>query len=219
MNAQITPFRLEKSRHAAPQVFEYLREQIMSLALEPGTELSRAELVDQFGVSQTPIRDALMRLAEEGLVDIFPQHATVVCPINIALARQAHFLRRSVELEVVHTLASLADDTRAALVPNLILQPLVENALEHGVSKAAGIGRIELRARRDADRLVITLTDNGPGQTGTNAINSDGIGLTNTNARLRELYGPMYRVQLRAAVNGGTEAEMTLPFHTGVVNG
>lgn len=119
MNAQITPFRLEKSRHAAPQVFEYLREQIMSLALAPGTVLSRADLVDQFGVSQTPIRDALMRLAEEGLVDIYPQHATVVCAINIALAKQAHFLRRSVELEVVHTLASLADDSRAALVARL----------------------------------------------------------------------------------------------------
>ena len=89
MNAPVAPFRLEKSRHAAPQVFEHLREQIMSLSLIPGTVLSRAELVEQFGVSQTPIRDALMRLAEEGLVDIYPQHATVVCPINIALARQA----------------------------------------------------------------------------------------------------------------------------------
>lgn len=115
MNASILPFRLEKSRHAAPQVFEHLREQIMSLALTPGTVLSRADLVVQFGVSQTPIRDALMRLAEEGLVDIFPQHATVVCPINIALARQAHFLRRSVEVEVVYTLAKLPDAQRAAL--------------------------------------------------------------------------------------------------------
>lgn len=119
MNVPIAPFRLEKSRHAAPQVFEHLREQIMSLALIPGTVLSRAELVEQFGVSQTPIRDALMRLAEEGLVDIFPQHATVVCPINIALAKQAHFLRRSVELEVVHTLARLPDQQRATLATRL----------------------------------------------------------------------------------------------------
>jgi DNA-binding GntR family transcriptional regulator len=119
MNAPLSPFRLEKSRHAAPQVFEHLREKIMSLALTPGTVLSRADLVAEFGVSQTPIRDALLRLAEEGLVDIYPQHATVVCPINIALAKQAHFLRRSVEVEVVYTLAGLADAPRAALAARL----------------------------------------------------------------------------------------------------
>ena len=119
MNATLAPFRLEKSRHAAPQVFEHLREQIMSMTLTPGTVLSRADLVDQYGVSQTPIRDALLRLAEEGLVDIFPQHATVVCPINVGLARQAHFLRRSVEVEVVYTLANMADAQRAALTGRL----------------------------------------------------------------------------------------------------
>src|SRR3982751_1691208 len=98
--------RLDRSRHAAPQVFERLREMILVLDLVPGTVLSRAELAARFGVSQTPIRDALLRLGEEGLVDIFPQHATVVSRINLASARQAHFLRKSIELEVVRTLAS-----------------------------------------------------------------------------------------------------------------
>ena len=98
--------QLDRSRHAAPQVFERLREAIITMQLTPGTVLSRAELALQFGLSQTPIRDALMKLGEEGLVDIFPQHATVVCAVDIAMARQAHFLRRSIELEIVHTLAS-----------------------------------------------------------------------------------------------------------------
>src|SRR4051794_94845 len=80
--------RLDRSRHAAPQVFERLREMILVLDLVPGTVLSRAELAARFGVSQTPIRDALLRLGEEGLVDIFPQHATVVSRINLASARQ-----------------------------------------------------------------------------------------------------------------------------------
>ncbi|MET0962029.1 MAG: GntR family transcriptional regulator [Noviherbaspirillum sp.] len=119
MNSTVAPFRLEKSRHAAPQVFEHLREQIMSMNLTPGTVLSRADLVEQYGVSQTPIRDALLRLAEEGLVDIFPQHATVVCPIHLGLARQAHFLRRSVELEIVYTLANLPEASRATLCGRL----------------------------------------------------------------------------------------------------
>lgn len=97
--------RLDRSRHAAPQVFEKLREAIVDLELAPGTVLARADLAERFGISQTPVRDALLRLGEEGLVDIFPQHATVVSRIDVAAARQAHYLRRSIELEVVRTLA------------------------------------------------------------------------------------------------------------------
>jgi DNA-binding GntR family transcriptional regulator len=111
-----TPTRLDRSRHAAPQVFERLREMILSLELAPGTVLSRADLATQYGLSQTPVRDALMKLGEEGLVDIFPQHATVVSQINVTSALQAHFLRRAIELEVVRTLSQQRD---AALIAQL----------------------------------------------------------------------------------------------------
>ncbi|MES2149913.1 MAG: GntR family transcriptional regulator [Pseudomonadota bacterium] len=102
------PFKLDRSRHAAVQVFEHLRGMIIALALKPGTVLPRVELAEYFALSLTPIRDALMRLEEDGLVDIFPQHATVVRQIDVASAKQAHFLRLSMELEIVHTLASAA---------------------------------------------------------------------------------------------------------------
>ena len=78
---------------------------IISLDLPPGAPLSRAALAGQFGVSSTPIRDALMRLEEEGLVDVFPQYATVVSRVDVRLAQQAHFLRQAVELEIVRALA------------------------------------------------------------------------------------------------------------------
>ncbi|WP_432241311.1 GntR family transcriptional regulator [Herbaspirillum robiniae] len=110
------PRPLDRSRHAAPQVFEHLRELIVAMRIAPGTVLQRADLAAQYGLSQTPIRDALIKLGEEGLVDIFPQHATVVSAVNVTMARQAHFLRRSIELEIVHTLARTAD---AALVTRL----------------------------------------------------------------------------------------------------
>ena len=97
--------RLDRTRLAAPQVLEKLRDAILSLDLVPGTVLARQELADRFGVSQTPVREALLRLSEEGLVDVFPQHATLVSRIDIVAARQAHFLRRSIELELVHQLA------------------------------------------------------------------------------------------------------------------
>jgi GntR family transcriptional regulator, rspAB operon transcriptional repressor len=97
--------RLDRDRQAAPQVFERLRDMITSLKLPPGSPLSRAALAEQFGVSSTPIRDALMRLDEEDLVEVFPQHATVVSRIDVRLAQQGHFLRRALELEIVWALA------------------------------------------------------------------------------------------------------------------
>jgi GntR family transcriptional regulator, rspAB operon transcriptional repressor len=93
------------SRGGALHVFEVLREEIISLRLAPRTVLSRAELQKRFGLSSTPIRDALLRLQEERLVAIFPQHATLVSPIDLGRAREAQFLRRSIELEIVRVLA------------------------------------------------------------------------------------------------------------------
>lgn len=109
---------LDRSRHAAPQVFEQLRARIVSMELAPGRVLVRSELAEAFGVSQTPIRDALIKLGEEGLVQIFAQHATVVSRIDLAAATQAHVLRQSLELEIVERLAAgeadLALETRLA---------------------------------------------------------------------------------------------------------
>jgi DNA-binding GntR family transcriptional regulator len=102
--------QLNRHLRAAPQLFERLRERIIALDLPPGAPLSRVELMAEFGTSVTPIRDALLRLAEEGLVEIYPQHATVVSRIDLAQAAQTQFLRRSIELEIAATLARAADD-------------------------------------------------------------------------------------------------------------
>jgi GntR family transcriptional regulator, rspAB operon transcriptional repressor len=104
--ARLPALRRDRQRQATPQVYQALREGIMALDLPPGSVLSRAELAAHFGVSQTPVREALTRLGEEGLVDIYPQHATVVSRIDIGAALQAHFLRRAIELELVHELAA-----------------------------------------------------------------------------------------------------------------
>lgn len=109
-------FKLDRTRYATPQVHRKLRESILSLELPPGAVLTRSELAEHFGVSQTPIREALLRLQEEGLVDVFPQHATLVSRIDIAAAKQAHFLRRSLELELVH---QLAGETPPGLIDGL----------------------------------------------------------------------------------------------------
>ena len=115
-------FEIDPSRQAAAQVFEQLRESIVALGLAPGTSINRAELQLRFGLSSTPIRDALMRLAEEGLVDILPQSATRVSLIDIARARQTQFLRRALELEVVEALCAGADKSVVAVLREIARQ-------------------------------------------------------------------------------------------------
>lgn len=97
--------KLDRYRQAAPQLYDLLREQIISVELKPGDSLSRNEIASQFGVSQTPVRDALMRLEQENLVEIFPQSGTRVSKIDLHAAQQAHFLRKSVETELVYEFA------------------------------------------------------------------------------------------------------------------
>jgi two-component system LytT family sensor kinase len=103
----------------------------------------------------------------------------------------------------------VADEVRNALVPNLILQPLVENAMKHGIGRITGAGTIVLTARREGEALVVTVTDNGPGPGGGAA----GVGLTNTNARLRQMYGAGANAVLAAVAPQGTEARLVLPYH------
>lgn len=109
----------DPSRHAAPQVFDYLRDRIIDLDMPPGTLISRQELQALFGFSSTPIRDALLQLRDESLVEIFPQHATVVSPISLKLAQEAQFLRRSIEIEAIRTVCDLPAPDRASLVARL----------------------------------------------------------------------------------------------------
>jgi len=106
---QAAPFEPDTSQGAARQVYEHLRSAIVTLAFKPGMNLDRNELARYYGVSVTPVRDALLKLEEEGLVDIFPQHGTRVSAVDIDSARHAHFLRLALELEIARTVARQRD--------------------------------------------------------------------------------------------------------------
>ncbi|MBY6089921.1 GntR family transcriptional regulator [Maritimibacter alkaliphilus] len=90
---------------AATRVFEDLRRRIIALELPPGTPFLRAELAQRYDVSQTPIREAMQRLEQEGLVKVYPQSKTVVTKIDVPQIYEAHFLRTAVEIELVRRLA------------------------------------------------------------------------------------------------------------------
>jgi DNA-binding GntR family transcriptional regulator len=94
---------------AAGRVYADLRGRILSMGLLPDTVLSRAGIAEEHGVSQSPVREAIQRLEQEGLVISYPQSKTLVTKINVDHARETQFLRLSVELEVIRTLAQRGD--------------------------------------------------------------------------------------------------------------
>ncbi|WP_238367245.1 GntR family transcriptional regulator [Mesobacterium pallidum] len=97
----------------ASRVYEALRARIVALDLPPGARLSRPELAEMFGVSASPLREALQRLERDGLVATFRQSRTVVTHLDAESLRQEHFLRTAIECEVANALAALPD--KAAL--------------------------------------------------------------------------------------------------------
>jgi signal transduction histidine kinase len=100
------------------------------------------------------------------------------------------------------------DAVRDTLVPAFILQPLVENAVRHGIAKRVDSGVIEVLARRDGGVVVLSIRDNGPGyEPGS----PEGVGLSNTRARLKALYEDEAELQIESTAEG-TEAIVRLPF-------
>jgi len=104
-------FGIDRKRPAAPQIYEDLRERIVSLEISPGTNLSRSTLAEHYRVSQTPVRDAILKLEQDGLVEIYPQSRTLVARIDTEDARETQFLRMSIELEATRLLARGDDKT------------------------------------------------------------------------------------------------------------
>lgn len=102
-------------------------------------------------------------------------------------------------------------DLLDAAVPNLILQPIVENAMRHGVARQRGSARVEISAGRDNGTLRLQVRDNGPGFVNVEAC-KEGIGFSNTRARLQQLYGSRQSFEMTNAANGGAIATIVIPF-------
>ncbi|MGD2152418.1 MAG: histidine kinase [Gemmatimonadales bacterium] len=101
-----------------------------------------------------------------------------------------------------------------ALVPQLVLQPLIENAIRHGVAKDSKAGTVMIRVTQRDDRLCIAVRDDGPGPSASGARESAaGIGLANTRERLLQLYGDRQCLSIRGHPEGGTEVIVEAPYH------
>jgi two-component system LytT family sensor kinase len=139
---------------------------------------------------------------------------------EISVERELALLQRYLDImevrfgERLRVTLDIDDNVRDALVPNLVLQPLVENALKHGVDEIEGVGTVEVSAKRAGEDVVLSVRDNGPGPVARQRASNGGVGLRNTVARLNQLYGPAQHFELRGAEGGGTVARMRIPYHT-----
>jgi len=139
---------------------------------------------------------------------------------EVSLKQELDFLKQYLEIEQIRFQDRLTvkmdidPETLDAIVPNLVLQPIVENAIRHGIAKRETDGRLELLARRENGALLLQVRDNGPGLLQNQFSGSNnGIGLKNTQARLERLYGTAQKMELKSARDGGLEVSITIPFH------
>jgi len=155
--------------------------------------------------------DRLSDLLRLSLADVDSQ--------EVPLSRELEFLRRYLSIEEVRFQDRLrvqiaADrDALDALVPHMVLQPIVENAVRHGLGQSEDAVTVEVSATRDADRLVLRVADNGSGGT-TPRFDGAGIGLANTRNRLIRLYGAGATLVAERRLPHGAQITMTLPCRT-----
>ncbi len=140
-------------------------------------------------------------------------------PQEVTLAEELDFVRQYLAIEEVRfsdrlrPVFAVDPGVLSAAVPEFLLQPLVENALRHGLAKRVTATLLKIEARREGDDVVLSVIDDGPGPGGTAAEPSEGVGLGNTRERLATLYGTRARLELTRTPEGGAAATVRLPYH------
>ena len=138
---------------------------------------------------------------------------------EVALKEELDFLEKYLEIEQtrfgerLQVKLDIHPDTLDAAVPNFLLQPLVENAVRHGIAQKIGGGRVEISARHDGDELVLVVRDTGPGLSAEKrtALRT-GVGLSNTRSRLQHLFGDRHRFEFDEPAGGGLAVRIAIPF-------
>jgi signal transduction histidine kinase len=182
-----------------------LRPHFMFNALNSVSMLVRAgrgpEAVDVIARVSTLLRDSLDE----------DDRAEVTLEEEVALARQYLAIEEVRFADRLQVKVNMSDQAKSVTVPRLILQPIVENAVRHGIGARAAAGRVEISARTTAQELIVVVRDDGPGPSFTPNTNG-GVGLKNTRERLKAAYGGAARLTLEHAPDGGAVATLVIPL-------
>ncbi len=167
-------------------------------------------------VRQQKSRDAEEMLARLG--DLLRCVLEDVDAQEVPLSRELEYLQLYLSIEQVrfqdrlHVELAVDPEALETAVPHMALQPLVENAIRHGIGRSSSAGAITISACRVGDQLEVRIHDDGPGLAAGDGGQNRGIGLKNTRARLRQLYGNRAELSVENGENGGAVATMRLPY-------
>jgi two-component sensor histidine kinase len=156
-----------------------------------------------------------------GLSELLRMSLSSASEQEVSLARELELLAHYIEIQQIRfqdrlTVSFRIDaDARHALVPNLMLQPLVENAIRHGIAPRAAPGTVVVIAARRGTRLELSVVDDGVGEK-PRSEHRDGVGLGNTRARLLSLYGSDHRFEAGGEPGGGFAVRIEIPYRTEV---
>jgi two-component system LytT family sensor kinase len=189
--------------------------QVLRMQLHPHFLFNTLHTISALMHRDLKAADRMLALLGDLLRDSFDR----IGAQEVSLKQELGFLDRYLEIEKTRFQDRLRVVTRIdpealdAEVPNLILQPLVENALRHGIGRRREAGLIELVARRENGRLHLLVRDDGPGLPSEAEMSRrGGVGLSNTQARLQQLYGSTHRFDLQNRPEGGLEVALSFPF-------
>lgn len=139
---------------------------------------------------------------------------------HVRLKNELEFLEAYLEIEQtrfgdrLEVVMDIPAEVLDAQIPNLLLQPLVENAVRHGISAQRGAGRIDISAARVGSRLCFEISNDGPPFSPDSPQRGSGVGLVNTRARLQQLYGSDHLFQITDRPQGGVRVRLEVPFQT-----
>jgi signal transduction histidine kinase len=191
-NARLTALRAQLN----PHFFFNTLNAVSTLALQ-GRRDDVAEIVGRLG---DLLRTALQEQAQE-----------VSLSAELAFAADYLAIQRIRFGDRFHVEKAIAAEALDAAVPSLVLQPILENAVEHAVALDESVTSLKIEVSRRGDELFVEVSDTGPGF--TRGVRKEGIGLSNTRARLQELYGHLSRFEYGNLPGGGASVRMSIPFH------
>jgi two-component system, LytTR family, sensor kinase len=201
LRSQLAEARLTALRaQLNPHFFFNTLNAVSTLALQ-GRRDDVAEIVGRLG---DLLRTALHEQSQE-------------VPLSVELTFVEDYLaiQRVRFSDRLHVQKTIAPETLDAAVPSLVLQPILENAVEHGIARDAGPLSVHITVARHNDELLVEVADTGPGFAAD--MRKEGIGLANTRARLQELYGKRCTFEYGNAPGGGASVRMSIPFRSAPV--
>ena len=191
------------------------RLQVLKMQLHPHFLFNTLNAISELVYKDPEIAEQMIT----NLSDLLRLSLDNVIVQEVPLQQELEFLKKYLDIEQTRFHDRLSvdmkidPDTLDACVPNMILQPLVENAIKHGIAPRSIGGHIEIEAEKQNGNLFLSVSDDGVGLPNKDiSVLKEGVGLSNTRARLRHLYGDQHRFDLQPLADGGLALKLEIPF-------